>query len=661
MARIGSNIDLTAIKRSGVDPIVYETYKELKKFKEAPARRDAMERREEAWKAAIENEMWDEKDKAEMKATGQIPVTYNKLNKGVQGNAAIVTSTKPEIKVYPTRLNDPYVAELIKWGLDWVWYRNDGNDVVYSWVEEKNLGGIGWVTAELDENRGIFGRIMFSEEDPTIFYFDPKARDNFFRDTHIIKAQLRTVAYIREEYPDIKDEDLKFETVDADMEQDGKITDTVVGADNYAINPGKSDGDVTRDEEERREVWEIEAYWLKTEKEWWAILATESDPEPTPVRLKLEEGQKPKDVLQAWREQNEDPNNPFTMAELWERKMRNRYLRIIVGKKIIEQNDPESGKKVKERRNPYGLDSDGDPVLPMIALKGQRTLSAYCMSQTTYAIPINKAYNKRHAQFLYAASKGLNAPVVRGDDSRWTGPPDKPGSELIVTLSTTAETSPRRLSPGTVDLSGLAMLMDKDEQSINDQYDLPDVLRGKVPKGQDNMSGRLGLALQDSASVMNNPHLRSLETAMVLLAKVLLAIMLKNWPRQMWERLIEGPDAEDWKPPAEDMPQQEAQPGTPQDANEKEEIKKRWEKAIDTVMNEGIELIDLDVRITAGSSLPTNRMARNAEAREMFGMGLVDRQAALEHSNYPGAKEIADRMDKREEMMAQAGMMGKRK
>lgn len=652
------NINLTGLKQAGVDPIVISTYEALKKYKDASQRKDAMRRRKEAWKAAIENEMWEDSDKAEMKKTGQVPVVYNKLNKGIQGNAALVTSNDPEIKILPTRMNDPYVSELLKWGVDFVWAKNDGNDVVFAWVEEKNIGGLSWVSAMLDENKGIFGRIVFDEQDPTMYYFDPESRDRYLRDTHIIKAQLRTKSYIKENYPDVKDDDLVYQKSEPSEDETGKLTDTVIGADNYAINPDKSDTDAPPDDEEKREIWEIECYWLKTEKEWWAIIVRKEGDDPEPVKLKIEKGQKAEDVLEAWKEQK----NPVS-AELWPRQMKNRYLRIIVGKAIIKQTDPENpDEQVDERKNPYGLDSDGDPVLPCIPLKGQRTLNAFCMSPTMYSLPINRSYNKRQAQMLYAVSKGLNAPVVRSKDSKWTGPPDKPGSEIEIGVNTPAELRPYRLSPGTVDVSGLARLIAEDQAAIDDQFDLPEVLRGKIPKGQENMSGRLGLALQDSASVMNNPHLRSLETALVMLARVILSIMLRSWPRFMWERLVQTDEARTFIPPSEQNPAEEQpEPGSEEEAAQKQQIAARWQQAIDTVVEEGVTLIDLDIRVTAGSSLPTNRAQRNAEAREMYKEGLFGRLEALEHSNYPGAKEIAERMDKREQEMIEAGMKQKRK
>ena len=50
------------------------------------------------------------------------------------------------------------------------------------------------------------------------------------------------------------------------------------------------------------------------------------------------------------------------------------------------------------------------------------------------------------------------------------------------------------------------------------------------------------------------------------------------------------------------------------------------------------------------------KLAKEQMALEKFAQGLYDRQAALEYSQDPHAKEIAERMDKKEAQMAMAGM-----
>jgi len=641
------SINIDKIQGSDAKPEVVEVYRELKRFKDAPERKDWLTRDKDGEKAVIFNEMWESGEKEELAETGQIPVTVNKCRKGVQGNSAIVTANNPEIKVFPTRESDPYVAELLKWALDFVAAKNNKQEVIRDVVDRKETGGHGFFYVKQDESKGMFGRVVVEGQDPTLWYWDAKSKKRDFSDTHLIKAQLRTKKYILDHY-DVKEEDLVFEKVDdTDEERTGELTDTVEGEDNYAIDPEKP-GD-TPEDLKKRVIWEIEAYMLKVEKEDWAVFMRKGDESPTVVKIGLRPGQKPEDVIKDYAVRN----GFDLMADHWPRRVSNRYLRLIVGKKLIPQTD-ESKQEVDELLNPYGVDSDGDPVLPVIPLTGKRAFShSYCYASTFYALPVNKSLNKREAQFIFAVSKALNAPVVRTDDSKWSGQPDKPGSELIVDKA--APWPPFRLSPGTVDLSGLAMRIEEDKQNIDDQYDLPEVMRGKIPKGQENMSGKLGLALQDTASMMQNPTLKELEVALVKGAKAELAIILRVWPKYMWDRLLPEGGRETKYPEGEEPPD-----GTKDNEElekiEKVENRKKWDMALQKINKDKIKLVDLDIRLTAGSSLPTNRMAKEQIAIEKFKVGLYDRQAALEYSSDPKAEEISDRMDTKEEKMAQSGM-----
>jgi len=647
------SIDVTKIEESDAPKMVVEVYRELKRFKSDSEREKWAKRDRDAEKAVVENEIWDDAEKTEMKDTGQIPLVINLVNKGVQGRAAIVTANNPEIKVYPEREADPFVAELLKGGIDFVWAKNSGNDVVYDVERRKNIGGIGFFNGFIEASKGMFGRIVIEENDPMIWHWDAESKKRDLSDSHLIKAQLRTKKYIRDHYEGIKDEDLVFERMVDISSDDGDKTDSLTGGDNY-IHDTKTPGE-TDAEKDKKEIWEIEAWWLKTEKEDWVILMREGDRTPTVARLELQPGQKPDDVIQDYIARAAEKGEVFTMADHWPRKMQNRYLRIIVGKKVIKQTEDDKT-EVEERKNPYGLDSDGDPVLPAIPLMADRGRKSYPYAPTFYALPINKSLCKREAQFIYTVSKTLNSPIVRDANSKWSGQPDKPGSELITGANLPYQ--PYRLGPGQVDLSGLAMRIEEDKGNIRDQYDIPEILTGKVQKGQENMSGRLGLALQDAASMMQNPGFKWLESSMIRLAKLILAMMLKTWPRYMWERLLPEEDKGKRYPDGVEPPQ-DIQPGTDAALEEEEKLRAKWEAAIEKIEKGGVDLIDLDIRLTAGSSLPTNRMAKEQVSMEKYKVGLYDRRAALEYSNDPKAKEISDRMDAKEEAMMQAGAVKK--
>jgi hypothetical protein len=490
-----ATIDLAKIKADkSVEKEVIEAYTYLKIYMDQKERQEWLKRRESAWKA-IENKMWSRKEEAEMAEAGQVPLVINKCNKGVQGSCAIVTDQRPEIKFYPVGASDLYVAELLKRAHDLVWVKNSGNDVTYDVVEESKIGGIGFFEAYHDPSKGLYGRIVMGDEPPDDIYWDKDSRARDLSDTHIIKAKMRTKSYILENYDDVKEKDLHFEQ---SIKGDSGVSSGLTGKDNY-----KEQSDQTPDSQgaiyqEPENIWEIEAWMLRKVKEHWLIRTNEQTgmPEPVKMEFKKEPSRKEAEAAAA----NEK-------GEYWPRHIEKRYQRIIVGKKLIEENV-----------NPLGEDMDGDPIMSLIPLAHQKTRTSYPMSPTNYAQPINREKNKRRAQFIYAASQNINAPIVEpAGKTKWRGTPGTPGSRVEVDAS--ASFTPTRLPSGAIDIHRFADLEDRADKDIDDQYDLHDVMRGKIPQGQSNIAGRTVLALQDLGGMMSKPFLRKLETAFVRLGK----------------------------------------------------------------------------------------------------------------------------------------------
>lgn len=624
-----ATIDITRIKADKSTPKeVLEVYTYLKIYQEQRERAAWLKRREGAWKA-IENEMWDEAEKGEMAKSGQVPLVVNKCNKGVQGSSAIVTDQKPEIKFYPIGSSDVYVAELLKRAHDLVWAKNNGADVTYDVVEESKIGGIGFFGASHDPSKGVYGRVMNYEEPPEDIYWDKDSRSRDLSDTHIIKAKLRTKSYIKENYDDIKDVDLDFKI---DNKGDSGTSSGVTGKDNYKITESQAPDTQGAVWQEPENIWEIEAWMLKKVKEHW-IIKDGPEGQPTAERMQIEEGKGAKDAEAAAEAQG---------GKYWPRRLEKRYQRIIVGKKLVS-----------EIVNPHGEDSDGDPVLGLIPIPHQRTRTSYPMSPTNYAQPINKEKNKRRAQFIYAASQNINSPIIEpAGKVKWEGTPGTPGSRVKVEAS--AAFVPTRLQSGALDINRFVELEQLADQDIDDQYDLHDVMRGKIPPGQDNMAGRTVLALQDLGGMMSKPFLRKLESALIKLGKINIALILRHWPREMWERLLE----DDEKPPS-DAPEAA---GGEDDPQIQEMVAQKYLEALekirpaDPTLPAGISLIDLDVRIVAGSSMPTSRMAKEQLAIEKVTAGIYDAQAALEYSDDPQKDKVVARLKQQQQLAAQQGV-----
>jgi hypothetical protein len=620
-----ATIDLKRIKADkSVKKEVLEVYTYLKIYMEQKERQDWLKRRKKAWKA-IENEMWDDKEKGEMAEAGQVPLVINKCNKGVQGSCAIVTDQKPEIKFYPVGSSDLYVAELLKRAHDVVWVKNSGNDVTYDVVEESKIGAIGFFEAHHDPSKGLYGRIVNGDEPPDDIYWDKDSRARDMSDTHIIKAKTRTKSYILENYDEITEKELYFEQ---DIKGDSGTSTGVTGKDNY-----KEQADQTPDTkgpiyQEPENIWEIEAWMLKKVKEHWVVITDEKTGAINPIRMQFKRDPSREEAEAAASEQG---------GEYWPRLIEKRYQRIVVGKKLIAENI-----------NPLGEDIDGDPVMSLIPLPHQKTRTSYPMSPTNYAQPINKEKNKRRAQFIYAASQNVNAPIIQpAGKYSWSGNAGTPGS--IVDVDGSASFLPQRLSSGTFDIHRFVELEQLADKDIDDQYDLHDVMRGKIPQGQANIAGRTVLALQDLGGMMSKPFLRKLEAALIKLGKVNMTLILRHWPREMWERLLEDNE----KPPGES---EEATIDPAQDPNIQAVVAEKYLQALERIRPKdptqppGISLLDLDVRITAGSSMPTNRMAKEQIAIEKVGAGIYDAEAALEYADDPLKDKVVARLKKQAEM-----------
>lgn len=628
-------------KDKTADPKVVEVYRTLKRYGEAQERQRWIKNRDEGWKAVGDNKMWEDADAKKVESRGQVPLVINKVSKGVQGSAAIVTDSKPEVKFLPVGSGDLYVAELLKRGHDYVFVKNQGQDVIYDAVEEAKIGGIDFFKVWFDESKGVHGRIMFEAvKNVPVVFWDRESTKRDLSDSHLIVAQKRSKKYIKDHYPELKDEDFEFQP---DVE-DSTTTEGLTGGDNYTL---ESDLPEDKKNDHNKDIWEIEAWMIEKKTKRVIVHSTEEDfAKPVVVDVEVPQGQKKEETIRLFQEQNPQAVNP----RLINKSIEQRVKYVIVGKKLVE-----------EKANPFGEDADGDPVLGLIPLKHSRTITSYPTSPTVKALPINRSKNSRRSQAIYLMAMEASSPVVEPEGCTWEGTPGSPGSRLKVAKN--AAFQPYRMANGGVNLQQIVALEAEDDRDIDDMYDLPDVMRGKVPPGVENASGRLLLALQDTAGLMSKPFLRTLETSVVMLSKSIVSLMLKHWPRKMWERLLEQDELLEPPPGMTEDPLENVEPGTEEETAARIKFAEKWLDAIEKIRPEdprkppGIQLIDLDVRLIVGSSLPTNRMAKASVAMEYVKAGIYDPQAALEYIDDPQKDMIVERMKKNQEAMAQAAAM----
>lgn len=623
---MAETIDIKRIEESGADKEVLEVYKLLKRFKEDSDREWWKEFVfEKPWKAAWENELWSEEDQAAMKEKGQIPLTINDMFKGVQASSATVTASKPGVQILPVGSGDLYVAELLKRGIDYILEQSGGMNKLQRLVKFVKTGSAAFLDVSYDQSKGVWGKILIKVAQPIDVYWDKYSEEEDLSDSPLIKARLVSREYVKDNYPDLKEEDLMFTGGVQKDETPGKSSG-LTGQDNYAAGEAsKGDTGADEDEDSKKDIWEIEAWLIRKKKEFWLVAVNPQD--QGLQKLGTFESKEDAEAAQA-----QVP--PEMVTKVWDRMVEVRQQRIIVGKKLVEQTD-----------NPHGIDADGDPVLPLIPLFHDETLRGFPVGPSFFALEVSKERNKRRMQAIYTVSKNLEAPIVTTDDYKWVSDP-KHGDIMVVSKNNAV--MPSRLLPGTT----TAEIMQLQQVALDDVkniYDAQDVMVGKLPASD--ASGRTILALQDMAGMMTKPFTAKLEDCIVRMAKVVLAIMLKKWPAEMWMRLIEPREMQTFVPD-----EIKAQAPEPNATPNPQAVENAWMQAIDTIANKGMSIIDLDVKVAAGSTMPTNRIAKRAEAVEMVKAGIYDVRAALEYVDDPKAEEVATRMDKQNEMMALQGM-----
>lgn len=654
------------IKASGADEKVQEVYVMLKRFMEAPERKTWLEQRKKNWDAVGKNEMWTQDELNELQETGQLPIIANECNKGVQAAAAIVTDAKPEVIVLPRKGGSIYLSELIKRGHDLVWEQNYGNDILYAAVEECKISGLGAIDSWFNKNKGVFGKICMDALKPDGIYFDPNAERPDYSDTDLIKAYPRDKKYIQDRYGDrVKEEDISFgQELLTTSDMEGTKSTGLTAGDSYTMEDAKA---IPGDVRQPKNIWEIEALLIKTVDEFVCTMQFADGGRPLPFRWRGKDQKKVEEEIRG-----NYPDQSITAIEMVPTKVETRLHRIIVGKKLIEETE-----------NPYGEDPDGDPILKLNLLPHSSSGNAYPTCPTTYALPLNREKNKRRSQHIYMTSILNNPPLMEpAGKTKWEGKPGTPGSKVKVEGNAAFPPAYLVGQTNTMDFQYHDIQLSKD---IQDQFDTPDVVRGKMPVNKKDASGRAIAYLQDLAGVMSKPFIRKLEAFIARIGRANIAIMLANWKRHQWEALLDETDWSEWMPEDEkaEMEAQQAQampqpgmtaPGQMQGQMpppqqppgpvkpDGEAIKARWMEALDKVapMNgeANIDIMDFEIKVAAGSSMPSNRMARQAEALEQVKMGLLDPETYWEQVDSTIKDKVVPRLKAREQAMMQAAAQG---
>ena len=562
------------------DDLAKEVYKLFKKSRDSEVRTKWLAELEKNFEF-YENEQWDAAKKKEMEDAGLPVLTINHIMPTVRRKVGFMTDSRPEIKVLPIGKEDVIGADVIGQGVMKIWDDSQGSDVTFDVCVDSENAGLGWYDVDVDETNAI----LIGKRDSRTVFPDPRSRHKFFDDaSYIIFSDTITKAEAEDEY-DVDQGELSTEGESWIKEQG------ISGGPRRVDYQQKRSGDVDSDTEESMtrviDAWIFEVVGKN-------FLAWEGD---TNIKMLKEDSD---EDLQALREELDKlSQEKGKKYDIIKRKIKQvRHILAVGG--VLKTNEV----------NPLGYDCRFRPLIPAVCIpcipKSDTALSAGLVS---FLRSPQEELNKARSQAIYYISVATGSPwqAEQGQLVEGTDDFNKRASIPNTLILRQKGTPPLERSGPPAFPQGYFTREDRSKQDIEFISMVNEVLSGEPPGA--NASGKMVLALQEYATMSLKPSIRSEEAAIERLGRVVLAFMKKYWT------------AIDFMMMRADITQ---------------------EQAIEIMNN----LVNSrwDLKVTAGSTLPSNRIAKLEYALEMRKEGIYDAEAVLKYSDDPNADEVLSRM-----------------
>lgn len=206
--------------------------------------------------------------------------------------------------------------------------------------------------------------------------------------------------------------------------------------------------------------------------------------------------------------------------------------------------------------------------------------------------------------------------------------------------------------PGTPIPSHIPDFMERMIFAMEQITGIHDVVQGRRPSGVRAASAII--ALQEAANVRVRQKSRELEFALVDLAEMANFLVLEHYEEPRPMRLTGRTEivTQDVREAlTERIVDQAALAGLVEQGVSPEELPP---DQLEELMRE-VKFPEFDVEVTVGASVPYSQALLYEQSKEFYQLGIVDRQAVLEATNFPGREEIIARMAAAEGQVPQEG------
>lgn len=149
---------------------------------------------------------WTEAEKTDLQIRGKAPLVFNIIRGHVDGKKGIMAANAPRFKCFPRGDEDTGISTVMDKVLDYIWYISNGRMQLLQAAHEYCVGGLGWMQTDIDPFADDNnGEVVVRYLPWPYVYVDPTAHRRDFSDARRIFVSMRVPRETaRMMYPDKK-------------------------------------------------------------------------------------------------------------------------------------------------------------------------------------------------------------------------------------------------------------------------------------------------------------------------------------------------------------------------------------------------------------------------------------------------------------------------
>ena len=150
---------------------------------------------------------WTKEQKNALEERGQAAIVINRMHPMIETAKAMLTAKRPQFRATARDDSDRKTAKIFSDLFQWVWEKSSSDMELKQCIDDYYVGGLGYMYVYQNPHADMGkGEIIMKSIHPLDVYVDPNSRDRYFRDAqHLMVAKLIPDSEALKIYPEFED------------------------------------------------------------------------------------------------------------------------------------------------------------------------------------------------------------------------------------------------------------------------------------------------------------------------------------------------------------------------------------------------------------------------------------------------------------------------